>query len=151
MLCELTVGKTFRLKKMNTRSYSELIHYSSFEDRYDYLRLRGFVGESTFGFDRFMNQQFYTSTEWKQIRNHVIARDIGMDLGVDGYEIYDKIIIHHMNPMTAEDIQQGRSEILDPEYLISTTHKTHNAIHYGNSSLLAMPLRERRPGDTNLW
>jgi len=134
-----------------SRSYSQLRRLYTFEDRYEYLKLKGAVGESTFGFDRYINQQFYTSTQWKQVRVHVIARDLGMDLGIEGYEIFDKVIIHHMNPMTAESIEEGRVDILDPEFLITTTHKTHNAIHYGNASLLAQPLVERRAGDTRLW
>ena len=133
------------------RSYSDLRRLDSFEERYEYLRLRSSVGQITFGFDRYINQQFYRSTQWKQIRDHVIVRDRGLDLGVDGYEIYDKIIIHHMNPMTVEDIEHGDSDILNPEYLISTTHRTHNAIHYGDRSLLVKPLTERRFNDTKLW
>lgn len=136
---------------MSTRSYSELSHLSSFNDRYEYLRLDGRVGRSTFGFDRYLNQRFYTSRQWREVREFVIARDEGMDLGVDGYEIFDKVIIHHMNPMTAEAIEHGDPNILDPEYLITTTHNTHNAIHYGDASLLVQPLVERRPGDTRLW
>jgi hypothetical protein len=133
------------------RKYSELRRLETFEDRYDYLRLRGEVGQSTFGFDRYINQQFYTSRQWRQIRHHVIARDNGCDLGVDGYEIYGRLVIHHMNPMTPEDIVHGDEGILDPDYLITTTHKTHNAIHYGDESLLPRPLVDRRPGDTKLW
>lgn len=136
---------------MRIRSYSELRRLNTFEERYDYLQLRGEVGKSTFGFDRYMNQRFYTSREWKQIRNQVIARDEGMDLGVDGYEIYDRIVIHHMNPMTVNDIAHGEDSILDPRYLITTTHRTHNAIHYGDRSLLPQPLVERHRGDTRLW
>src|SRR5690606_15599126 len=101
--------------------------------------------------DRYLNQRFYTSKEWRDVRNFVIARDEGLDLGVPGYEIFDKIIIHHMNPMVAEDIVHGNDDILDPEFLITTTHQTHNAIHYGDENLLAKPLVERRPGDTRLW
>lgn len=136
---------------MRIRSYSELRRLETFEERYDYLQLRGEVGKSTFGFDRYMNQRFYTSREWKQIRNQVIARDEGMDLGVDGYEIYDRIVIHHMNPMTVNDIAHNDDSILDPRYLITTTHRTHNAIHYGDRSLLPQPLVERHRGDTRLW
>lgn len=136
---------------MRIRSYSELRRLNTFEERYDYLQLRGEVGKSTFGFDRYMNQRFYTSREWKQIRNQVIARDEGMDLGVDGYEIYDRIVIHHMNPMTVNDIAHNDDSILDPRYLITTTHRTHNAIHYGDRSLLPQPLVERHRGDTRLW
>ena len=136
---------------MKTRTYSELERIDTFEERYRYLSLQGVVGNSTFGFDRYMNQRFYTSREWRQIRDHIIARDVGLDLGMPGYEIYDKIIIHHMNPMTADDIEDGNSDILDPEFLITTTHQTHMAIHYGDESLLAKPLVERRRGDTKLW
>lgn len=136
---------------MITRTYSELRRLDTFEERYRYLQLRGQVGGSTFGFDRYINQRFYTSRQWRQVRDVVIARDEGLDLGIPGYEIFDKIIIHHMNPMTAEDIEHGDDDILNPEYLITTTHKTHNAIHYGDERLLARPLVERRPGDTRLW
>lgn len=133
------------------RTYSELRQLQTFKERYNYLSLRGVVGDSTFGFDRWMNQQFYTSTEWKQIRHHVIARDAACDLGIEGHDIFDRPIIHHMNPMTADDITHSDGKILDPEYLITVTHKTHNAIHYGDESLLPQPVVERRPGDTKLW
>lgn len=133
------------------RTYSELIRLPSFEERYEYLRLKGSVGKETFGFDRYMNQQFYRSSQWKHIRNHVIARDLGLDLAMDGYEIFDKIIIHHMNPMSVEDLVHGDEDILDPEFLICTTHKTHNAIHYGDKTLLALPFVERNANDTKLW
>lgn len=136
---------------MMTRSYTELERLSTFEERYHYLQLKGSVGRSTFGFDRYINQRFYTSTQWRHVRNHVIARDLGLDLGIDGYEIFDKIIIHHMNPITADDINHGDSDILEPEFLITTTHKTHNAIHYGDESLLQKPLVDRSRGDTKLW
>lgn len=133
------------------RSYSELRQLQTFEERYQYLRIGGYVGDSTFGFERYLNQSFYRSREWKQTRNVVIARDEGLDLGIPGYEIFDRVIIHHMNPMTIEDIENGSEDILDPEFLITTTHLTHNAIHYGDESLLRKPLVERRPGDTKLW
>lgn len=133
------------------RTYSELRRLLTFEERYEYLRLRGQVGESTFGFDRHINQQFYKSREWRNVRDQVIARDNGCDLGVDGYEIYDQIIIHHINPMTLREITHGEYQTVDPRYLISTTHRTHNAIHYGDAKLLVKPLVERRPGDTKLW
>lgn len=135
----------------NTRSYSEMRRFDTHEDRFDYLMLRSSVGTSTFGFDRWMNQQFYRSSQWKQVRNNVIARDLGMDLGVEGFEIYDKIIIHHMNPMRAEDIDGDDPDILDPEYLVCCTHNTHNAIHFGDKKLLIQQFVERRPGDTKLW
>lgn len=133
------------------RTYSELRRLTDFEERYKYLALRGSVGRSTFGFDRYINQQFYRSTEWRHIRHHVIARDLGCDLGVEGYEIHDRIYIHHMSPMTVNDIAHGEDSILNPEFLISTTHRTHNAIHYGDERLLPRPLTERRSGDTKLW
>lgn len=136
---------------MTTRSFSELQYIDSFLGRYEYLQLRGEVGWATFGFDRYMNQQFYASREWRQVRQHVIARDMGCDLGIEGYEIFDRIYIHHMNPMTVEHIKTGNESILDPEFLISTTHKTHNAIHYGDASLLPRPITPRSKGDTKLW
>lgn len=133
------------------RSYSELRRIKTFEDRFKYLSLRGKVGRSTFGFDRYVNQQFYTSTQWRRLRHDVIVRDNGCDLGVEGYEIHDRLYIHHMNPMTVDDISDGDPNILNPEFLITTTHRTHNAIHYGDEKLLAKPLVERRMGDTKLW
>ena len=136
---------------MESRSYSELVRLETLEERYRYLALRGEVGRATFGFDRYLNQQFYTSRQWRDIRNHVIARDVGRDLGVEGYEIHNRIYIHHMNPMTVEDIVSGDPRILDPEFLISVTHRTHNAIHYGDEGLLPKPPVQRRPGDTTLW
>lgn len=136
---------------MMIRSYSDLRRIRTFRERFDYLRLKGEVGSSTFGFDRYINQRFYTSRQWRQVRDQVIARDEGLDLGVEGYEIFDRIIIHHMNPMRAEDIESGVYDIMDPRFLITTTHRTHNAIHYGDEKLLARPYVERRRGDTNLW
>lgn len=135
----------------NVRSYHEMRRFDTHEDRYEYLKLRASVGTSTFGFDRWINQAFYRSLEWKQIRNAVIARDMGLDMGVEGFEIFDKVIIHHMNPMTPEQIEDGDPDILNPEYLICVSHNTHNAIHFGDKRLLVQPLVERRPGDTNLW
>jgi hypothetical protein len=139
------------MKSMMIRTYSDLIRLNTFEERYEYLKLKGSVGKSTFGFDRYINQQFYRSTQWKSIRNFVIARDQGLDLAFEGYEIYDRIIIHHMNPMSVEDIEHGDDDILNPEFLICTTHKTHNAIHYGDKNLLALPFVERTINDTKLW
>lgn len=136
---------------MRLRSYRELRHISSFEERFEYLKIGGSVGASTFGFERWINQDFYRSREWRNVRNDVIARDLGLDLGVEGYEIYDRVIIHHMNPMTVDDIEHNAETILDPEFLITTSHRTHNAIHYGDSSLLMKPFVERRPGDTVPW
>lgn len=133
------------------RTYAELRRLSTFEDRFEYLRLGGAVGRATFGFERYVNQSFYRSAEWKRVRHQVIARDFGLDLGVDGHEIHDRIIIHHMNPMSVDEIENGEGHILDPNFLITTTHRTHNAIHYGDYSLLPKPLVERLPGDTRLW
>jgi hypothetical protein len=133
------------------RSYSELRRFETFEERFKYLSLRGQVGRSTFGFDRYINQQFYTSSQWRHTRQQIIVRDQGCDLGIDGYEIHSRLVIHHMNPLTADEISDGDLSILDPEFLITTTHQTHNAIHYGDEKLLSRPLVERRPGDTKLW
>lgn len=136
---------------MITRTYSELARLETFEERFEYLQLRGFVGDPTFGHERWMNQQFYRSRQWKIVRDHVIARDLGNDLGVEGHSIFDKIIIHHMNPMRPEDIVHGNMDILDPEFLITTNHNTHNAIHYGDKNLLPGIVVERRPNDTIPW
>lgn len=134
-----------------TRTYSELVKFQTFEERYEYLRLAGEVGQSTFGFDRYLNQQFYTSRAWKEARRYVIIRDGGCDLGIEGYEIYTNLLVHHMNPIAEVDIIHNADWIVDPEYLITTTHNTHNAIHYSDKSLLITPVRERHPGDTKLW
>jgi hypothetical protein len=133
------------------RRYAELRRINSFEERFAYLKLNGVVGKSTFGFDRWVNQAFYTSAQWRQVRHEIIVRDNGCDLGVEGHELHERIIIHHMNPMAVLDIESGDPAILDPEFLISVSHATHNAIHYGDESLLPKPPVERRPGDTNLW
>lgn len=147
--CASTKDRTW--KSMTTRCYSDLANLHSFEERYDYLRLRGAVGTNTFGFDRYVNQRFYRSTQWKQVRTHVIARDEGRDLGIPGREIYGRILIHHMNPIALDDIRGDDRSILDPEFLICVTHDTHNAIHYGDIKLLTRLLPERHPGDTRLW
>ena|SRR3990172_974805 len=133
------------------RSYSELRRYRTLEERFRYLSLRGEIGLKTFGFDRYVNQLFYRSRQWKLVRNDVIARDNGCDLGVEGYDIHRRILIHHMNPLRLTDIDLGDPSILDPDYLITTAHQTHNAIHYGDETLLPKPPVERRPGDTRLW
>lgn len=125
------------MNQMKTiRTYSELIKLQTFEERFEYLRLDGNVGEDTFGFDRYLNQMFYNSTEWRNLRNFIIARDGGCDLGVSGYGICGKILIHHINPLTKEDILNKTKFLLDPEYLISSSDGTHKAIHYGNSEYL---------------
>lgn len=136
---------------MRIRSYSELRRIPTFEDRYEYLALKASVGVPTFGHDRWINQAFYRSYEWKAVRTHVIARDLGCDLGVEGYEIHEAIYIHHMNPMLLEELTHGDSSIVDPEFLISTTHRTHNAIHYGDKNLLPKQYSPRKPNDTKLW
>lgn len=136
---------------MRIRSYSELISLPTYEDRFEYLKIGGFVGRETFGAERYLNQTFYRSAEWKRIRHQVIARDLGCDLAVEGFDVHDRIIIHHMNPITPEDIHSHNMDILNPEYLISTAHRTHNAIHYGDILSLPSRLIERKPGDTKLW
>lgn len=136
---------------MIVRTYSELITLYTFEERYRYLRLRGGVGEETFGFDRFINQNFYKSREWKSVRDFVIVRDNGCDLAMDGYEIREKILIHHMNPISIEDIREGSDFLINPEYLISTIISTHNAIHYGDEDLLILAPVERKRNDTCPW
>lgn len=133
------------------RTYSELITLPTFEERFQYLRLDGSVGDETFGFDRYLNQVFYRSQRWKDVRQQVIIRDCGRDLAMEGYEIYDRIIIHHMNPLTVRDIERESEFLIDPEYLICTIHNTHNAIHYGDESLLISKPIERRMNDTCPW
>lgn len=134
-----------------SRSYSELIILPTFKERYEYLRLDGVIGEETFGFDRYVNQRFYKSREWKQVRDLVIIRDNGCDLGIEGFDIYGKILIHHMNPIMLRDIQNATEFLLNPEYLICTTLDTHNAIHYGDSNLLVTAPLERTKNDTCPW
>lgn len=136
---------------MSIRTYSELITLPTFEERYEYLRIGGKVGEETFGFDRYLNQAFYKSKEWLAIRDEVIVRDNGCDLGVEGREINGKILIHHMNPITVKDILDRSDFLLNPEYLISTIKNTHDAIHYGDDSLLIKDPIERRKNDTCPW
>lgn len=136
---------------MSIRIYSELIAFPTFEERFKYLQLNGQVGESTFGFDRYMNQVFYRSQKWKSIRDFVIIRDCGCDLGVEGYDIHGKIIIHHMNPLSMRDIETESDFLLNPDFLICTTHNTHNAIHYGDENLLVTAPIERTKNDTCPW
>ena len=133
------------------RSYRELRRILTFEERFKYLSLKGNVGESTFGFDRYLNQMLYRSREWKRTRYIVIERDQACDLGITGYEIEFQILIHHMNPISIEDIESGNPDIFDPEFLICTTYNTHRAIHFGDESLLPKPPIVRRPNDTTLW
>lgn len=133
------------------RTYSELSRYDTLLERFRYLALGGSVGHTTFGFDRYLNQTFYRSREWRSLRRYVIDRDEGCDLGVPGYEIHSRLMIHHMNPISVEQIVKGDPDVFDPEFLITTTHNTHNAIHYGDERQLPRPLVPRRPGDTKLW
>ena len=135
----------------NIKTYSELIIIPTFEERFEYLKLDGQVGIETFGFNRYLNQAFYKSDEWLSIRDYVITRDNGCDLGMEGYEIYGRILIHHINPITKDDIIQRSRILLDPENLITTVKRTHDAIHYGDSNLLMRAPIERRKNDTCLW
>lgn len=136
---------------MIIRTYSELITFPTFEERFQYLRLDGEVGMDTFGFDRWMNQVFYRSYEWKRLRDEIIIRDNGCDLGIEGFEINKRIIIHHMNPISDKDIENKSDFLLNPEFLICTTHNTHNAIHYGDETLLVTRPIERTRNDTCPW
>lgn len=133
------------------KSYSELVNFGTFEERFEYLKLGGRLGRATFGFDRYINQQFYRSREWHDARSYTIFRDQGCDLGIIGYEIHVNILIHHMNPMSIDDILHQESWILDPEFLITTTHDTHNAIHFGVTNPYPKVVLERSPRDTKLW
>lgn len=136
----------------NIRTYSELIKLPTLRERFEYLKLDGVVGVDTFGRDRYVNQTFYQSAEWNSIKRRIILRDNGCDLGVDGYEIFDKIIIHHMNPITIDDILNHTPYLIDPEYLICTRLDTHNAIHYGDvDRKLPNEMIIRRPNDTCPW
>lgn len=136
---------------MIIRTYSELITLSTFEERFNYLKLSGNVGKETFGFDRYLNQKFYKLPEWLSVRDYVIVRDNGCDLGIDGREIYGRIIVHHINPITKEDILTKSKFLFDPENLISTMDSTHNAIHYSDENLLLAAPIERRRNDTCPW
>lgn len=133
------------------RRYSELERLRTFDERYEYLKLGDGVGRATFGFDRHVNQQFYRSRQWQEVRNLVLYRDDGCDLGVLGHEIHVSPLIHHMNPMDIDAILDGDPSILDPEFLITTTHHTHNAIHFGVENNIPKVVAERSPGDTKLW
>ena len=142
-----------RVRKLKTmmKTYNDLINLDSFEERFEYLKLGGNVGRATFGFDRYINQEFYTSHQWKSIRKLVILRDNGCDLGIFGYEIHTELLIHHINPMVPDDIIHQEDWILDPNFLITTTKRTHNAIHYGGLSPYPKVVTQRSPGDTRLW
>ena len=132
-------------------THSEMLKRDTFLGRFRYLVLGGELGAATFGFDRHLNQTFYASREWKNIRDVVIIRDEGCDLGVPGREIHDRILVHHMNPIKVQDLLHFNEDILNPEYLITVSTRTHNAIHFGDESQLPSALVERRPGDTTLW
>ena len=133
------------------RTYSELIEIPTYKDRFEYLKLDGVVGKATFGSKRYLNQKFYTSYEWKRIRDVVITRDLGRDLAMDGYDIEGRIQIHHMNPMMIQDVVMHSDDILNPEYLITTSYSTHKAIHYGNEDMLVLPPLKREANDTCPW
>jgi len=134
-----------------TRSYSELITLPTFEERYEFLRMKAMVGAATFGFDRYLNQVFYRSRLWRNLRHEIIVRDNGCDLAVPGYEIHSMIAVHHINPLTPEDVENFTDNMVDPEGLISTSHETHMAIHYARANPLPRLLVERRPGDQIPW
>jgi hypothetical protein len=136
---------------MEIKRYSEICRLDTFEERFKYLKLHGDVGRSTFGFDRYLNQKFYTSYEWKQARQSVIIRDNGCDLGIFGYEIHEAILIHHINPVVVDDIIHGEEWLFDSEYLITTTKNTHNNIHFGSEKVFPKVVLSRIPGDTRLW
>lgn len=136
---------------MMVRTYSELRTLPTFDERFEYLKLNGGVGRATFGYDRDLNQNFYKSSEWLHVREFVIVRDNGCDLAVPGYEVYEEPLIHHMNPMTPDDIIHQEDWILDPEFLILTCNRTHNDIHFGKKRLEPKIVTERSPGDTRLW
>lgn len=136
---------------MTIRTYSELISLPTFYDRFEYLVLNGIVGHSTFGSNRYLSQNFYRSKEWRRIRNGIIIRDCGCDLGIQGREIYDKIYVHHMNPITVDDIYDNYDLLINPEFLICTSFNTHQAITFGDKNQLMRLPKERRKGDTTLW
>ena len=133
------------------KSYVELSRFKTFEERYAYLKLGGVLGNATFGYDRWLNQRFYKSREWLSVRKQVIIRDNGCDLGIPGFEIVSGLIVHHMNPVSVEDLRHGEESVFDPNYLICTSLKTHNAIHYGDETLLPRGPIVRKKGDTKLW
>lgn len=143
-------GMVIKMSMMN-KSYLELIQIPTFQERYEYLKIGGRIGEETFGFDRHLNQTLYRSSEWKRFRRQVIIRDKGCDLGCEGYELYDKILIHHINPITINDVLDRASCVFDPNNVICTSLNTHNAIHYGDSELLVTEPIERTKNDTCPW
>ena len=136
---------------MSIKTYSELITLPTFEERFEYLQLKGSVGKDTFGYDRHLNQVLYRSPEWKRLRNQIIIRDAGCDLACDGYDIYDKVLIHHLNPITVEDVLARSRKVFDPDNLVCVSHNTHNAIHYGDMDLLVTGPIIRTKNDTCPW
>lgn len=151
MRCAIIKGITQMTKINPTRLYSQLVKLKTFEERFEYLKLSNVVAENTFGFDRYLNQKFYKSTEWKDLRNYIISRDLGCDLGVDGYYLDKKdIVIHHMNPICPDDFYEKTKFLMDPEYLICCSHNTHRAIHYG-SELSKREFDVRAPNDQCPW
>jgi len=133
------------------RTYSELSRLGTLSERFEYLKLKGHVGDTTFGSDRYINQKFYSSHEWKQLRYHVIARDNGCEFGLEDFPIQHEVRVHHLNPMRPSDIVNSDDMILNPEYLVTVSLMTHNAVHYGDANLLPRPFIQRQPGDTTLW
>ena len=136
---------------MSIRTYSELITIPTFEERFEYLQLKGPVGKDTFGYDRYLNQVLYRSPEWKRLRNQIIIRDAGCDLACDGYDVYGKVLIHHLNPITVEDVLARSRKVFDPDNLVCVSHNTHNAIHYGDVDLLVTGPIIRTKNDTCPW
>lgn len=136
---------------MKIKTYRAVKRLKTFEERFEYLKLSGSVGAATFGFDRYLNQLLYHSKDWRRTRDHIIVRDNGCDLGIDGRDIYNGILVHHINPITVENIERGDDCVYDPENLICTSHNTHNAIHYGDVSILTQLPKARLKGDTQLW
>lgn len=136
---------------MTSKTYSELIAIPTYEDRFRYLQLQGAVGKDTFGYDRYLNQVLYNSQEWKRFRNEIIIRDNGCDLAFEGYDIHGRILVHHINPITVDDVVNRNPLVFDPENVICVTHNTHNAIHYGDESLLITAPIERTRNDTCPW
>ena len=136
---------------MGIRTYSELITIPTFEERFEYLQLKGSVGKDTFGYDRYLNQVLYRSPEWKRLRNQIIIRDAGCDLACDGYDVYGKVLIHHLNPITVEDVLARSRKVFDPDNLVCVSHNTHNAIHYGDVDLLVTGPIIRTKNDTCPW
>lgn len=148
MLCVVIVEMVM---KMNTKTYSELISIPTYEERFKYLQIKGAVGIDTFGYDRYLNQTLYRSAEWKRLRNEIIIRDDGCDLAFDGYQINSRILIHHLNPISVNDVKNRNPKVFDPENLVCVSHITHNAIHYGDESLLVKDPVVRSANDTCPW